>query len=319
MKLAFVALRTILYATGFLWLWAWVAQLLYPFDELLGGALPVWCRAAGVAAMAVGGVVTTWCLCAFVVRGRGTPALFDAPRRLVAWGPYRYVRNPMYGGTALLLLGFGLFQQSPSVVLFVPVWWVLFHLLVVLYEEETLCGKFGAGYEEYCRRTPRWFPRFTRPMSSASAALLVVLATGVHGADQPTNFTGEWKLNSAKSDFGPLDGPDRRTDKIDHSASSLRLTSTQARGDRESIGQWDCRTDGSPCTVTMRGTDLKLSTRVTWDGPVLVFASQGTYSGGDVQISDRWSLSQDGKTLTITRRLSNAVGEAQQTVLLEKQ
>lgn len=171
MKVTFLALRTVLYASGFLWLWAWVAELLRPFDDVLGGRLPGWSREAGLCALVAGGAVTAWCLCAFVVRGRGTPALFDAPRRLVAWGPYRYARNPMYIGGALLLLGFGLYQRSPSIVLFVPVWWLLFHLLVVLYEEQTLRSKFGPDYDEYCRQTPRWIPRFARTASAAGAAL----------------------------------------------------------------------------------------------------------------------------------------------------
>jgi len=156
--LTFVALRSALFAGGFLWLWTWVASLLRPFDDVLGGPLPGWSRAAGFVALACGGAVAAWCIGAFVVQGRGTPALFDAPRRLVALGPYRYARNPMYIGGALLLLGFGLYQQSPSIVLFVPVWWLLFHLVVVFYEEGTLRGKFGPDYDEYCRRTPRWIP-----------------------------------------------------------------------------------------------------------------------------------------------------------------
>ena len=156
----FAALRSILYASGFLWLWAWIATPLRRYDDTLGGALPVWSRAGGFGVLALGAALVAWCLGAFVVQGRGTPALFDSPRRLVAAGPYRYVRNPMYIGGALLLLGFGLFQRSPSIVLFVAVWWLLFHLFVVLYEEAALRARFGPDYEEYCRRTPRWIPRF---------------------------------------------------------------------------------------------------------------------------------------------------------------
>jgi protein-S-isoprenylcysteine O-methyltransferase Ste14 len=159
MTLTFVALRSALFAGGFLWLWTWVALLLRTFDDVLGGPLPGWSRAAGLIVLTFGGAVAACCIGAFVVHGRGTPALFDAPRRLVAWGPYRYARNPMYIGGALLLLGFGLYQRSPSIVLFVPAWWLLFHLLVVLYEEATLRSKFGPDYDEYCRRTPRWIPR----------------------------------------------------------------------------------------------------------------------------------------------------------------
>jgi len=160
MRLTLVALRTVLYASGFLLLWAWVVQLLRPLDEVLGGPLPEWAPRAGFLALLAGAAATAWCLVAFVVRGHGTPALFDAPRRLVAQGPYRYVRNPMYIGGALLLLGFGLCQRSPSIVLFVPAWWLLLHLLVVRYEEQTLRSKFGPDYDEYCRHTPRWVPRF---------------------------------------------------------------------------------------------------------------------------------------------------------------
>ena len=165
MTLSFVALRSAVFAAGFLWLWIWIAQILRRYDNCLGGRLPDWSRLPGYLALAIGGVIAGWCIGAFIVRGRGTPALFDAPRRLVAVGPYRFVRNPMYIGGALLLLGFGLQLQSPAVVLFVPAWWLLFHLVVVLYEEARLRGKFGADYEAYCRRTPRWIPRVLRSES----------------------------------------------------------------------------------------------------------------------------------------------------------
>lgn len=162
MKLSFLAVRTAIYASAFLWLWAWIAQRLRPFDERLGGALPEWCRTGGLVGLAAGGLVTVWCLWFFVSEGRGTPALFDPPRRLVALGPYRYSRNPMYVGGALLLAGFGLLQRSPSILVFIPAWWLLFHLLVVSHEEPILRGRFGRDYEDYCRETPRWIPRLLR-------------------------------------------------------------------------------------------------------------------------------------------------------------
>src|SRR5262245_61539400 len=100
MKLSFVALRSAVFAAGFLGLWTWVALRLRPYDSLLGGPLPPWSRPAGYAALALGGIVAAWCIGAFVIRGHGTPALFDAPQRLVGVGPYRFVRNPMYIGGA---------------------------------------------------------------------------------------------------------------------------------------------------------------------------------------------------------------------------
>ena len=80
----------------------------------------------------------------------GAPAPFDAPRFIVAAGTYRHARNPLYIGCALLLPGLGLDQRAPSIVLFVPAWWVLFHLLVILYEEPMavyyLAWKYGVGF-----------------------------------------------------------------------------------------------------------------------------------------------------------------------------
>ena len=64
-----------------------------------------------------------------------------------------------------MLAGFGLYVQSGAVVLFAVAWLGLAHLLVVLYEEPTLRGKFGAAYEGYCRAVRRWSPGSTgRPL-----------------------------------------------------------------------------------------------------------------------------------------------------------
>ena len=157
----FAAVRTAVYASGFVFLWAWVSQQFRRFDGALGGSLPAASRLAGIVVMAMGGLIAALCLLSFVIWGRGTPAPFDAPRRLVASGPYRYVRNPMYIGGGLLLLGFGLYLRSPAMALFAPIWWLMIDPLVVFYEERALRAKFGQEYEAYCRRTPRWIPSFS--------------------------------------------------------------------------------------------------------------------------------------------------------------
>jgi protein-S-isoprenylcysteine O-methyltransferase Ste14 len=315
MKLAFVALRAMVFASGFVWLWAWVAVTLRRYDNVaLERMLPPWTGAFGVAVLIIGLTLAVWCIATFVVRGHGTPAPFDPPRKLVAAGPYRHVRNPMYVGGGLVLLAFGIIQASPAIVLFVPVWWLLFHLFVVLYEEPVLRAKFGRDYEEYCRRTPRWIPRMTRRVP----ALLLILAALLQANDGP-NFTGEWKLIVEKSDFGVLPAPDGRTDQIRHNDPVLHLTTRQLRGDRQSVVETECRTDGSACTVSIRGAELKLATTAVWNGVALALESRGEYRGAQVRISDRWTLSPDGKTLTIARRMGNDSGETHQNLVLEKQ
>jgi hypothetical protein len=58
----------------------------------------------------------------------------------------------------------------------VPAWWLLFHLLVILYEEPALRGRFGRDYDVYCQRTPRWIPRLMRPALAGFVALLLPVA-----------------------------------------------------------------------------------------------------------------------------------------------
>lgn len=55
----------------------------------------------------VGTGIVIWCIRDFAVVGRGTLAPIDPPKHLVVRGPYRYVRNPMYGGVFSILLGGG--------------------------------------------------------------------------------------------------------------------------------------------------------------------------------------------------------------------
>jgi protein-S-isoprenylcysteine O-methyltransferase Ste14 len=96
----------------------------------------------------------------FALRGKGTPAIFDPPKKLVEEGPYRIVRNPMYWSVALVMLGEGLVFHSLTLVELAAAFFVAANLFVLFYEEPHLKRVFDVQYEEYCRRVPRWLPRF---------------------------------------------------------------------------------------------------------------------------------------------------------------
>jgi protein-S-isoprenylcysteine O-methyltransferase Ste14 len=113
---------------------------------------------AGGVLVVLGGVLALWCVVNFGLEGRGTPAPFDPPRRLVVRGPYRFVRNPMYVGAVLALAGAALFYRSAALIGYAALFLMSAHLFVVGYEEPTLRGKFGGEYEAYCRRVGRWWP-----------------------------------------------------------------------------------------------------------------------------------------------------------------
>jgi protein-S-isoprenylcysteine O-methyltransferase Ste14 len=112
----------------------------------------------GLLPLTLGVCVYLWCAWDFACAGRGTPAPIDPPRMLVVRGLYRVVRNPMYVGVLLILIGESMFFSSLAILRYTLVVWLMFHLFIVLYEEPTLRKKFGAAYEEYRRNVSRWIP-----------------------------------------------------------------------------------------------------------------------------------------------------------------
>lgn len=159
MKSLWTAMRALVYTALFVWLWGWVALGVRPYDERLGGPLGSWAIPLGWALIAVGAVLAVSCQWVFILRGRGTPAPFDAPREVVAAGIYRFVRNPMYLAGFVILVGFGFVERSGAILIFSVLWLLLVHLAVVLLEEPDLRRKFGSSYEQYRQAVPRWVPR----------------------------------------------------------------------------------------------------------------------------------------------------------------
>lgn len=83
---------------------------------------------------------------------------------LVTWGPYAWTRNPIYWGNFLVGLGMTLSSACfPLAILYVPLFWLEYYLIVRA-EEAQLLKLFGERYREYAARVPRFGirPRKTR-------------------------------------------------------------------------------------------------------------------------------------------------------------
>ncbi|MGC2477467.1 MAG: isoprenylcysteine carboxylmethyltransferase family protein [Candidatus Sulfotelmatobacter sp.] len=116
----------------------------------------------GGATFAVGAAIYFRCAWEFAVRGLGTPAPIAPTKFLVTTALHRYIRNPMYVGVALAILGEAVIFRSAHVAEYAALMLLTAHVFVVLYEEPTLQRQFGESYEEYRRRVPRWIPKFPR-------------------------------------------------------------------------------------------------------------------------------------------------------------
>ncbi len=156
----FVAIRTLTYASLFI---AFV--LIYLPARVLawaGIAAPASLGPAqwiAIAAGAAGAALALWCVGAFAWIGKGTPAPFDPPRRLVIRGPYRFVRNPMYLGASLAVGSAALYFGSWALLGFVAGFLLVCHTFVMVYEEPHLRRVFGPEYQDYCLHVRRWIPR----------------------------------------------------------------------------------------------------------------------------------------------------------------
>jgi protein-S-isoprenylcysteine O-methyltransferase Ste14 len=159
----FAIVRTIVYATLFIGL-----LLIYVPASLLSWSRIVRPSSFGILQIlglilgTVGAALALWCVFSFALIGKGTPAPFDPPRRLVVNGPYHFVRNPMYIGAGLALIGATLFYKSLPLLIYAFAFFLITHLFVVIYEEPMLRRSFLEDYDAYCRRVGRWWPRSRR-------------------------------------------------------------------------------------------------------------------------------------------------------------
>jgi protein-S-isoprenylcysteine O-methyltransferase Ste14 len=113
-------------------------------------------RPLGLLSLFAGIILLLWCSVVFYVSGRGTLAPWSPPQRLVAVGPYRFSRNPMYLGVTLILIGWAVLFWSLTLVVYGASVLLAFHIRVILGEEPWLTRTFGADWESYRARVPRW-------------------------------------------------------------------------------------------------------------------------------------------------------------------
>ena len=154
-----ILLRAMIYATLFVaFFLVVVPQSVLRVSRYKWGGAPVWSELAGTGLVIAGFALVLWCLVTFAFVGKGTAAPFDPPRRLVVVGPYRFVRNPIYVGAVVAMLGAAMVLWSWWLVLYALVVLVVTHVLVILYEEPHLRSVFGQSYEDYLHAVHRWIP-----------------------------------------------------------------------------------------------------------------------------------------------------------------
>ena len=134
--------------------WLPVPFLFIPL--ILAGRMGVWNWIIGFALIAIGEAIR---LAGVAAAGTVTRRRSRTVQRLVTYGIFSWMRNPLYVGNFLIWMGFTVIS---GVLWFIPIAIVLFaveYTLIVRYEEGVLESIFGAEYLQYKARTSRWMPR----------------------------------------------------------------------------------------------------------------------------------------------------------------
>lgn len=128
-----------------------VLHLFAPVAELV----PAPWHYAGLALAGLGLALGAWSTVQFSRAGT-TIVPFQESSSLILRGPYRFTRNPIYLGMAMILLGAAVFAGSLSPFAVVPAFVVLIRTVFVSAEEAMLAKKFPGEYAAYCAKVRRW-------------------------------------------------------------------------------------------------------------------------------------------------------------------
>jgi hypothetical protein len=131
------------------------------------------------------------------------------------------------------------------------------------------------------------------------------------------NFTGDWKLNVDKSEFGPFPPPTSMTMKIEHADPDMKVASSQSgqQGDISYDAKYS--TDGKETANTIGPMEMK-STAV-WEADDLIVTTKFEANGAEIVIKSKWTLSQEGKVLTQNAHITGPQGDVDVAYVMDKQ
>lgn len=127
----------------------------------------------------------------------------------------------------------------------------------------------------------------------------VLLAASAFGAP---NLNGDWKLNLQKSQYGAIPPPVEVTRKIALNGINLSMHTEQKTAQRDSSSDLRYTTDGKECINKVTNGDAKGTAK--WEGDALVIESSQMNGPQELKSREVWTLSSDGKTLTVQTHLT---------------
>jgi hypothetical protein len=155
-------------------------------------------------------------------------------------------------------------------------------------------------------------------MKSSPLFALTLVATLAYAAQQgqpaQPNFSGDWKMSAAKSNFGQLPPPTSFVRKIVQTGASISIVEEQSAGGASSTTTRKLTTDGKATPLELNGMAAACS--AVWQGADLIATT--AMEGAGLRFTDTMSLSADRKTLTSKVHIATPQGEVDVTVVFDR-
>ncbi len=146
--------------------------------------------------------------------------------------------------------------------------------------------------------------------------LLLTLIAGFAWAEKP-DFSGDWKMNADKSDFGRLQKPSAFSRKIEHKDPDIHVVSTFTGPNGDVVTEVKYTTDGKAMMNNVRGTDIR--GEMKWEGDSLALTTSRQVQGNTLVTKEKWTLSEGGKVLTSTSHTAMPDGDMMIVLVMDKQ
>jgi hypothetical protein len=154
-------------------------------------------------------------------------------------------------------------------------------------------------------------------MNGWKIATVFIALAGISVAVAGPDFSGDWKLDLEKSDFGQMPAPVAMTYAVKYEDPSMSVKWMFDGEWGRMDGESKYSTDGKPVTNTFG--QMSMESTAKWEGATLKVHSTGDFPGGEMTFDDEWTMSADGKTFTIKRTISSDMGVGTQTLVFVKE
>lgn len=149
------------------------------------------------------------------------------------------------------------------------------------------------------------------------AALAALTVMAMLGADKP-DYSGLWKINASKSDFGPMpSGPEKFERTVEHKEPAMKITTVQSMGGNERTTTVEYVINGKEQVVKAGNAEVKVTPE--WVGESLKVSTKREIQGMEIKSVETWVVSDGGKVLTVTTNLNTPQGDFTMKFVLDKQ